>query len=142
MNARQRRLLNGSFGAIVKTDEGHILGDVSARFFKSLHRSKCGLVVAGQDSRKSHAAAQDTLHSLVTALGCMQTKIDKARITGQAVGANRILISVEPIDTVTFWGKVIDKKVEDGKNMVTLEVGAMIQDGTVVLSKGEAVVEL
>ncbi|HEY5526622.1 MAG TPA: MaoC/PaaZ C-terminal domain-containing protein [Candidatus Anoxymicrobiaceae bacterium] len=47
-----------------------------------------------------------------------------------------------PGDTVTFWGKIIDKKVEDGKNLVTLEVGAQIQDGTVVLSNGEAVVEL
>ncbi|MHB8893795.1 MAG: MaoC/PaaZ C-terminal domain-containing protein [Candidatus Geothermincolia bacterium] len=54
----------------------------------------------------------------------------------------RFAAPARPGDTVTFWGKVIDKKVEDGKNLATLEVGAMTQDGTVVLSKGEAVVEL
>jgi len=43
---------------------------------------------------------------------------------------------------VTFWGKIVDKKVEDGKNLVTLEAGAHIQDGTEVLTKGMAVVEL
>jgi len=54
----------------------------------------------------------------------------------------RFASPARPGDTVTFWGKVIDKKVEDGKNLVTLEVGANIGDGTVVLSKCEAVVEL
>ena len=54
----------------------------------------------------------------------------------------RFASPARPGDTVTFWGKVIDKSVEDGKNLVTLEVGANIGDGTVVLSKGEAVVEL
>lgn len=54
----------------------------------------------------------------------------------------RFASPARPGDTVTFWGKVTDKKVEDGRNLVTLEVGANIQDGTVVLSKGEAVVEL
>ena len=47
-----------------------------------------------------------------------------------------------PGDTVTFWGKVKDKKEEDGKKLVVLEVGATNQDGAVILSKGEAVVEL
>ncbi|HEY5502514.1 MAG TPA: MaoC/PaaZ C-terminal domain-containing protein [Candidatus Anoxymicrobiaceae bacterium] len=54
----------------------------------------------------------------------------------------RFASPARPGDTVTFWGKVIDKSIEDGKNLVTLEVGANIGDGTVVLSKGEAVVEL
>lgn len=54
----------------------------------------------------------------------------------------RFASPARPGDTVTFWGKVIDKKVEDGMNLVTLEVGANIQDGTAVLTKGEAVVQL
>jgi acyl dehydratase len=54
----------------------------------------------------------------------------------------RFASPARPGDTITFWGKVIDKSIEDGKNLVTLEVGANIGDGTVVLSKGEAVVEL
>jgi acyl dehydratase len=54
----------------------------------------------------------------------------------------RFASPARPGDTVTFWGKVTDKKVEDGKNLVTLEVGAHIQDGTQVLTKGQAVVEL
>jgi acyl dehydratase len=54
----------------------------------------------------------------------------------------RFASPARPGDTVTFWGKVIDKSIKDGKNLVTLEVGANIGDGTVVLSKGEAVVEL
>ncbi|PKQ28472.1 MAG: dehydratase [Candidatus Anoxymicrobium japonicum] len=54
----------------------------------------------------------------------------------------RFASPARPGDTVTFWGKVTDKKVEEGRNLVTLEVGARIQDGTSVLTKGEAVVEL
>jgi acyl dehydratase len=54
----------------------------------------------------------------------------------------RFASPARPGDTVKFWGKVTGKTVEDGKNLVTLEVGANLQDGTVVLSKGEAVVEL
>lgn len=54
----------------------------------------------------------------------------------------RFASPARPGDTVTFWGKVTDKKVEDGAKLVTLEVGADIQDGTQVLTRGEAVVEL
>jgi len=54
----------------------------------------------------------------------------------------RFASPARPGDTVRFWGKVTGKTVEDGKNLVTLEVGANLQDDTVVLSKGEAVVEL
>jgi acyl dehydratase len=54
----------------------------------------------------------------------------------------RFASPARPGDTVTFWGKVVDKKVEEGKNLVTLEAGAHIQDGTQVLTKGVAVVEL
>lgn len=54
----------------------------------------------------------------------------------------RFSAPARPGDTVTFWGKVTDKKEEDGKKLVFLEVGAQTQDGAQVLSKGEAVVEL
>jgi acyl dehydratase len=54
----------------------------------------------------------------------------------------RFSAPARPGDTVTFSGKVTDKRVEDGKNLVFLEVGARTQDGVQVLTKGEAVVEL
>ena len=54
----------------------------------------------------------------------------------------RFAAPAHPGDTVTFWGKVIDKKEEDGKKLVTLEIGAQTQDGVQVLTKGEAVVEM
>jgi acyl dehydratase len=54
----------------------------------------------------------------------------------------RFAAPAHPGDTVTFWGKVIDKKEEDGNKLVTLEIGARTQDGVEVLTKGEAVVEL
>jgi len=54
----------------------------------------------------------------------------------------RFAAPAHPGDTVTFKGKVTDKKEEDGKKLVVLEVGAETQDGVQVLTKGEAVVEL
>lgn len=54
----------------------------------------------------------------------------------------RFAAPARPGDTVTFKGKVTDKKEEDGKKLVVLEVGAETQDGVQVLTKGEAVVEL
>jgi acyl dehydratase len=54
----------------------------------------------------------------------------------------RFAAPARPGDTVTFKGKVVDKKEEDGRKMVVLEVGAETQDGVQVLTKGEAVVEL
>ncbi len=54
----------------------------------------------------------------------------------------RFSAPARPGDTVTFWGKVTDKKEEDGQKLVFLEVGAQTQDGAQVLSKGEAAVEL
>ncbi len=54
----------------------------------------------------------------------------------------RFAAPARPGDTVTFKGKVIDKKEEDGKKLVVLEVGAETQDGVQVLTKGEAVVQL
>jgi acyl dehydratase len=54
----------------------------------------------------------------------------------------RFAAPARPGDTVTFSGRVTDKKVEDGKQLVFLEVGAQTQDGVQVLTKGEAVVEL
>jgi acyl dehydratase len=54
----------------------------------------------------------------------------------------RFAAPARPGDTVTFSGKVVDKKEEDGRKLVTLEVGAQTQDGVQVLTKGEAVVEL
>ena len=47
-----------------------------------------------------------------------------------------------PGDTVTFWGKVVEKKEEDGRKLVVLDVGADNQDGVQILTKGNAVVEL
>jgi len=54
----------------------------------------------------------------------------------------RFSAPAKPGDTITFWGKVVDKKEEDGKRLVFLEVGARNQDGVPVLTRGEAVVEL
>ena len=54
----------------------------------------------------------------------------------------RFAAPARPGDTVTFKGKVTDKKEEDGKKLVVLEVGAETQDGVQVLTKGEAVIEL
>lgn len=47
-----------------------------------------------------------------------------------------------PGDTMTYWGKVVDKKDEGGRKLVTLEVGADNQDGVPVLTNGTATVEL
>lgn len=47
-----------------------------------------------------------------------------------------------PGDTITYWGKVVDKKEEGGRKLVTLEVGADNQDGVPVLASGTATVEL
>jgi acyl dehydratase len=54
----------------------------------------------------------------------------------------RFAAPARPGDTVTFRGKVSDKKEEDGRKLVFLEVGAETQDGVGVLTRGEAVVEL
>ncbi len=54
----------------------------------------------------------------------------------------RFAAPARPGDTVTFKGKVTDKKEEDGKKLVFLEVGAETEDGVQVLTKGEAVIEL
>ena len=54
----------------------------------------------------------------------------------------RFSAPAKPGDTITFWGKVTDKKEVDGKKLAFLEVGAQNQDGVQVLTKGEAVVEL
>jgi acyl dehydratase len=54
----------------------------------------------------------------------------------------RFSAPAKPGDTVTFKGKVADKKEENGNKLVTLEVWAENQDGTQILSKGMAVVEL
>jgi len=54
----------------------------------------------------------------------------------------RFAAPARPGDTVTFKGKVTDKKEEGGMKLVVLEVGAETQDGVQVLTKGEAVVEL
>lgn len=54
----------------------------------------------------------------------------------------RFAAPARPGDTVTFWGKVTDKKEEDGRKLVFLDVGARTQDGVAVLTKGQAVVEL
>lgn len=48
----------------------------------------------------------------------------------------------KPGDTVTFKGKVSDKKEEDGRKLVVLDLSAENQDGTQILSRAEAVVEL
>jgi acyl dehydratase len=47
-----------------------------------------------------------------------------------------------PGDTITFRGQVTEKKEEDGKKLVVLEVAAENQDGVQVLTNGMAVVEL
>lgn len=54
----------------------------------------------------------------------------------------RFSAPAKPGDTVTFKGKVTDKKEEDGKKSVTLEVWAENQAGAQILSKGMAVVEV
>lgn len=48
----------------------------------------------------------------------------------------------KPGDIITSWGRVTDKKEEDGKKLVFIEVGARNQDGVDILTRGEAVVEL
>jgi 3-hydroxybutyryl-CoA dehydratase len=64
---------------------------------------------------------------------------DPGRLTKLKV---RFAAPARPGDTVTFTGKVTGKKVEDGRKLLSLEVGAQTQDGVQVLTKGEAVVEL
>ena len=54
----------------------------------------------------------------------------------------RFRAPARPGDTVTFWGKVKEKKEEEGKKLVVLEVGAYNQDGAQILTNGEAVLEL
>jgi len=54
----------------------------------------------------------------------------------------RMSAPAKPGDTLTFWGKVREKKEEDGKKLVVLDVGCKNQDGAEILSRGEAVVEL
>lgn len=54
----------------------------------------------------------------------------------------RFSAPARPGDTVTFWGRVTDKKVEGGEKLVFLEVGANNQDGVPILTNGEAVVRL
>jgi len=54
----------------------------------------------------------------------------------------RFSAPAKPGETITFWGKITDKKEEDGKKLVFLEVGARNQDGVEILTRGEAVVEL
>lgn len=57
-------------------------------------------------------------------------------------GVLRFSAPARPGDTVTFKGKVTDKKEEDGKKTLVLEAWADNQDGAQILSKGMAVVEL
>lgn len=47
-----------------------------------------------------------------------------------------------PGDTITYWGKVVDKKEDGGRKLVMLEVGADNQDGVPILASGTATVEL
>jgi 3-hydroxybutyryl-CoA dehydratase len=54
----------------------------------------------------------------------------------------RFAAPAHPGDTVTFSGKVTDKRVEGGRKLLFLEVGARTHDGADVLTRGEAVVEL
>lgn len=54
----------------------------------------------------------------------------------------RFSAPAKPGETITFRGKVTDKKEEDDKKLVFLEVGAVNQDGVPILTKGEAVFEL
>ncbi len=80
----------------------------------------------------------------LSSMGRMQKTItdwigDPAKLKKLGV---RFAAPARPGDTVTFWGKVTDKKEEDGKKLVFLEVGAQTQDGVAVLTKGQAVVEL
>ncbi|MBU4174695.1 MAG: dehydratase [Actinobacteria bacterium] len=54
----------------------------------------------------------------------------------------RFSAPAKPGDTITSWARVTDKKEEDGKKLVFLEVGARNQDGVEILTRGEALVEL
>lgn len=54
----------------------------------------------------------------------------------------RFSAPAKPGDTVTFKGRVTEKKEEDGKKLVVLEVTAENQDGAQILTRGEAVAEL
>ncbi len=56
--------------------------------------------------------------------------------------AVRFAAPARPGDTITFWGRVTDKKEEDGKKIVVLDVGAENQDGVQILTRGSARVEL
>jgi len=47
-----------------------------------------------------------------------------------------------PGDTVTFKGRVTEKKVEEDRNLAVLEVSAENQDGAQILTNGLAVVEI
>lgn len=54
----------------------------------------------------------------------------------------RFKAPVRPGDEITFTGEVVDKRIEDESKLVVVGMKAEIQDGTIVLGKCEAVVEL
>lgn len=54
----------------------------------------------------------------------------------------RFSAPAKPGDTVTFHGKVIEKKEEEGRKIAVLEVGAENQNGDEILTRGLAEVEL
>jgi acyl dehydratase len=54
----------------------------------------------------------------------------------------RFSAPARPGDTVTFKGKISEKKEEGGKKVLVLDAWAENQDGAQILSKGMAVVEL
>ncbi len=56
--------------------------------------------------------------------------------------AVRFAAPARPGDTITFWGRVVEKKEEEGKKIIVLDVGAENQDGVQVLTRGSAQVEL
>lgn len=54
----------------------------------------------------------------------------------------RFKATVRPGDSITFRGKVTEKRVEGESKLIVVGITAEIQDGTIVLGRCEAVVEL
>lgn len=54
----------------------------------------------------------------------------------------RFAANVRPGDSITARGKVTEKRVEDGKQLVVMDVTVVNQEGVEVLSRGAAEAEL
>lgn len=102
MNGSYRRYLSQSLGAIIKSNNGNVIGNPPPYLTQRTHRADSRLVIARQHCRELKPGFYDFLHGAPTTRLIMETVSNQPAVRGSPVFTNSRMVGFESGIAIRF----------------------------------------